>query len=335
VYRSILLLREADVRAAIDMPTCIEAVGHAFAASSSGRAELPDVIHLDVPEHGGEIHVKAGHLHGSPFYAGKFASAFADPSRGASIAAGLVAVFDATSGAPAGVLLDNGYLTDLRTGAAGGLAARYLAPSRVEDVAVIGTGVQARLQLDALAIERPGIRRVRVWGRRADRARACVEDLRVRGARPADATFDVAASVRAAVEEADVVVTCTASREPLVRSSWLSPGSHVTAVGSDGVGKQELAADVLGRADVVAVDSRAQCCRLGELQHAVAAGVLRDPETEVVELGEIVAGRTPGRTSDGQNTVCDLTGIGAQDVAAAIVVMDHAEARGLGERIPI
>ena len=333
--REVLVLREAEVRSAIDMPTCMDAVERAFAAYSSGAAELPGVIHLDVPEGGGEVHVKAGHLHGEPFYAVKFASGFSDPSLGTPAIDGMVIVFDARNGAPAALLLDNGYITDLRTGAAGGVAARWLAPQRVDVVTVIGTGGQVRHQLEALSVARPGFSEVRVWGRDADHAHASVEALRARPGVTEGASFETAETVRAAVDEADVVITCTASRAPLVRAAWLAPGAHVTALGSDGVGKQELDPDVLERADVVAVDSRDQCARLGELQHALVAGVVGDPGTDVVELGEIVSGRASGRTGESQRTVCDLTGVGVQDVAAAIVVMDAAAREGLGERVAI
>ena len=137
------ILRADDVRASIDMRACIDACERAFVAYSSGGAELPGVIHLDVPEARGEIHVKAGHLHGAPFYAVKAASGFYGLEPPAID--GLVIVFDARDGSPAALLLDGGYLTDLRTGAAGGVAARHLAPERVERVAVIGTGAQARV----------------------------------------------------------------------------------------------------------------------------------------------------------------------------------------------
>ncbi|HEX7247002.1 MAG TPA: ornithine cyclodeaminase family protein, partial [Actinomycetota bacterium] len=172
------ILREDDVRASLDMRGCIEACERAFVAYSTGRAELPTVIHLDVPESKGEIHIKAGHLHGAPFYAVKAASGFygAEPPA----IDGLVMVFDARDGSPAAFLLDGGYLTDLRTGAAGGVAARHLASERVERVAVVGTGAQARYQLDALAEVRPGFTTVRVWGRHADRASRAAEDLRAR-----------------------------------------------------------------------------------------------------------------------------------------------------------
>ena len=236
--REVLILREADVRAALDMPSLIDAVERAFVAYSTGRAEVPGVIQLDVPESSGEVHVKAGHIHGEPFYAVKMSSGFAPPSAdGAPTADGLVMVFDARSGAPVAFLLDNGFITDARTGAAGGVAARHLAPSNVEVVAVIGTGAQARYQLDALACVR-GFGEVRMWGRNPDNARWCANELAARPGLPERCTYAVAPSVERAVEGADVVITCTASREPLVRAEWLSAGAHVTALGSDGPDKQ-------------------------------------------------------------------------------------------------
>jgi ornithine cyclodeaminase/alanine dehydrogenase-like protein (mu-crystallin family) len=227
----------------------------------------------------------------------------------------------------AAILLDGGLLTDIRTGAAGGVAARHLAPASVQTVAVIGTGAQARYQLDALALVRPGFSRVRVWGRSAEHARECVADLGERASLPPACSFEVAASVGEAVEGAQVVITCTASTAPLVGSGMLAPGAHVTAVGSDGVGKQELDPAVLARADVLVVDSRDQCMRLGELQHASGEAA------RSVELGEICAGRRAGRGGQDQLTVCDLTGVGVQDVAAANVVM--ARAGELGKVVQI
>jgi ornithine cyclodeaminase len=321
VSREVLVYTEPDVRAALDLPSLIDAVERAFAAASSGGAELPSVIHLDVPESGGEIHVKAGHLHGAKHYAVKVASGFSAPDP--PTADGLVLVFDARDGSPAALLLDGGALTDLRTAAAGGVAARLLAPERVETVAVIGTGTQARLQLDALAVVRPGFAHVRVWGRNRDHATRCVDDLLARPGLPEGCRFAVAESVELALEGADVVITCTASREPIVRARALKPGAHVTALGSDGADKRELDVDVLAAADVLVVDSREQCARIGELHHALDAGTVGSID-DVAELGEVAAGRRPGRTSADQLTVCDLTGVGVQDVAAAALVLERA-----------
>jgi ornithine cyclodeaminase/alanine dehydrogenase-like protein (mu-crystallin family) len=308
--RTVRILREPDVRAALDLPSCIDAVEQAFVAYTSGEAELPGVIHLDVPEAQGEIHVKAGHLHGRPAYAVKVASGFyaADPPA----IDGMVVVFDARDGSPLAILLDGGYLTDTRTAAAGGVAARWLAPSTVHTVAVIGTGIQARAQVQALRVVRPGIEEVRVWGRDPEKAARAA----------ADVGGVTAATVEEAVHDADVVVTCTASREPLVFAAWIKTGTHITAVGADGPGKQELDQALLRSADVLVVDSLAQCRALGELQHA------RSEEGRAVELGAICAGRAPGRSADHQLTVCDLTGVGVQDVAAAGAVLARAADRG-------
>ena len=317
------ILLEADVRSALSMTSCIEACREAFVAYSAGRAELPGVIHLEVPETRGEIHVKAGHLHGAPYYAVKSASGFygSDPAA----IDGLVVVFDSRDGSPAAILLDAGFVTDQRTGAAGGVAAAELAQAEVRTVAVIGTGIQARKQMEALAVVRSGIEEVRVWGRDGSRASRCIDDLR--GVVAQGCALAAAGSVREAVEGAQVVITCTASRDPLVEAAWVSPGAHVTALGSDGEGKQELDPEILRRADVLAVDSRDQCLRLGELQHAP------DQAPRAAELGELIAGRARGRTGDAELTVCDLTGVGVQDVAAANVMM--ARAGDAGETIDL
>jgi ornithine cyclodeaminase/alanine dehydrogenase-like protein (mu-crystallin family) len=316
--RTVRILREADVRAALDMEACIDACERAFVAYSTGGAETPDVIHLDIPEWQGEVHVKAGYLHGAPHYAVKVASGTygTDPPA----LDGMVSVFAARDGAPAAFLMDNGYITNLRTGAAGGVAARHLAPERFAAVAVVGTGEQARQQVAALAVVRPGFTDVRVWGRNADHVVACVSDLRA--ALGSSVTVSAAADVEAAVRDADVVVTCTASHEPLVRRAWLKGGAHVTAVGSDGAEKQELDPQILQDADRLVVDSVDQCARLGELQHAP------DQVDRAVELGLVCDGSQPGRTSADQLTVCDLTGLGVQDVAAANVVLEGAVGAG-------
>ena len=326
--REVRILREGDVRASLGMVACIKACDEAFAAYSNARASTPGIISLEIPERAANVHVKAGHIDGERYFAVKVAAGFPENVElGLPANGGMVMVFDAATGEPAAFLLDNGYITDLRTGAAGGVVAQHLAKQDVRTVAVIGTGSQARYQLDALAMVRPGFSRVRVWGRDADRAGACVDDLGARGRLPEGCMPVVATDVRTAVEGADVVITCTASRTPLVRAEWLTPGTHVTAVGADDAGKQELDVSVLARADLVVVDSRRQCASFGELQHAVSGGVM-DPAA-AVELGEICAGRHPGRTSADQLTVCDLTGLGVQDVAAANVVM--ANAADLGE----
>lgn len=317
-----VVLNEPEIRALLDPPSCIAAVERAFAVYAAGGAELPGVIHLDVPEQRGEVHIKAGYLHAGRYYAVKVASSFpGNPALGLSPGNGVVLVFDARTGATSAILLDNGYITDLRTAAAGAVAAKHLARETIDRVAVVGTGIQARLQIETLVNVR-AFRAVCVWGRRQEAAEQCVQDLRASRALPADCAITAAQNVEAAVRGADIVFTVTASRTPLVRAQWIAPGALVVAVGADGADKQELDVAVLGSADRVVADSLSQCRRIGEIHHALDAGVL--DQSRVSELGDVIAGRAPGRRTDRETIVCDLTGVGVQDVAAAAVVVERA-----------
>lgn len=326
----VLLLSERQVRDLIGPAEALPAVRDAFIRLARGEAILPGVIHLDVPESGAEVHVKGAHLHGSRFFTIKVASgSYANPDRGLPVGSGLVLVFDAMTGFPRAVLFDNGYLTDLRTGAAGALAADLLARRDTDRVGIIGVGTQARHQLAALlGVRKP--ERVIAFGRSEAKATAfAVEMEKLHGIHALPAK-----TVEQAVRGSDVVITVTPSREPLVRAEWVLPGTHITAVGADGPDKRELEVEVLQKADKVVADRLDQCVRFGEIHHAVEAGVLR-PEDVYAELGEIAAGRKPGRTSDREITVADLTGVGVQDAAVAELVVDAATRRGVGKALEI
>jgi ornithine cyclodeaminase len=327
----VLLLREADIRTLFETRAGLQAIEAAFAAYSTGRADLPGVIQLNVPEEKGEIHIKAGHLHGAAHWAVKVASGFpGNAARGLPVNGGLVLAFDAKTGAPAALLLDNGFITDRRTGLAGAVAAKHLARHDSAVVAMLGTGGQARHQMHCLALVRR-LREIRVWGRDATKAEACAIDLKRDRALEGIAVRSTG-DAAAAVAGADIVVTATASRAPILRDAWVREGMHVTAVGSDQPDKQEVEPALLARADLLVADSRAQCLALGEIHHAVLGGLMRADAIHA-ELGEIVAGRHPGRRDARQVTFCDLTGLGAQDVAAANVILAAAQQAGVGERI--
>jgi ornithine cyclodeaminase len=257
VRQQALLLREPEIRALLDPAGCLQAVETAFSAYARGEAELPTVINLEVTQHRGEVHVKAGYLHNGPYYTVKIASGFLDnPQLGLPSSDGTVLVFDARTGALAALLLDNGYITDLRTGVAGAISAKHLARARAETIAVVGSGAQARCQIRSLALVRE-FREVRIWGRDRGKAVACIEDL-ARDGLASDRRLVLASSVREAVEKADIVITVTASREPLVRADWIARGALVIAVGSDGPDKHELDVDLLARADRIVADSLPQ-----------------------------------------------------------------------------
>ena len=305
-------LDEQTLRAAITPAAAVAAIREAFRADGEGRTSVPAVINLPIPGTRGEFHVKTAWVSGVPFIAVKVASGFYDnPARGLPTGSGMMALFDAATGMPAGLLFDNGFLTDIRTGAAGAVAAECLARRDAATIGVIGSGVQARHQVACLREVRR-VRRIAAWSiDRPGLEQYCAE---MRAGYGVDAA--ACASAEEVCRAADILVTATPSHEPMIRPDWLKPGLHVTAVGSDTPGKQELDAACLARADVVVVDRLSQCARFGELSHALAAGLMREEDVRG-QLGEVVAGRKTGRVRDDEITICDLTGVGFQDTAIA------------------
>jgi len=323
---SILVLTEQEIRQTVSMPEAMKAIEEAFAALARGEARLPDVIGLEVPEVNGEIHVKGAHMQGAPYAIFKVATGFwENPAQGLPPGSGLMMAFDATTGFPAALLLDNGFLTDLRTGAAGGVAANWLANPVLDKVTIIGSGIQARYQLRALAVVRELAGRIAVWNRNREHAEAYAREM----VAELEVDVTVAPDIEAALRNTDLVITTTPSREPLVQAGWLPHGVHINAVGSDAPDKQELDVGVLARADIIIADRLSQCLRLGEIHHAVEAGVISADDV-AGELGDLIIGQVPGRTDETQITVCDLTGIGVQDAAIASLVLEKAKAMGLG-----
>jgi ornithine cyclodeaminase/alanine dehydrogenase-like protein (mu-crystallin family) len=303
---------EAEIRAVITAADSVAAIRAAFRADGEGRTTVPDVINLAIPGTRGEFHIKTAHVAAIPHIAVKVASGFYDnPARGLPTGSGLMALFDASTGMPVAMLFDNGYLTDVRTGAAGAIAAECLARQQIETVGVIGSGVQARHQVRSLREVRRFTRLV-AWSIDPDGLAAYCDEMRE------ELGLEVlaAAGAQAVARAADVLITATPSHAPIVMEGWVRPGTHITAVGADGPGKQELDPRLLASADLVVVDRLNQCRRLGDLQHALAERLMREEDVHA-ELGEIVAGKKSGRTADRQVTIADLTGVGFQDTAIA------------------
>ena len=311
VTSAIPLIDEAALRAVMSPERAVAVMREAFAADGEGKTRVPPVINLDVPSARGEFHIKTAYIEGVPYVAVKVASGFYDnPRRGLPSGSGLMALFDASTGFPAALLLDNGFLTDIRTAAAGALAADLLGGRSVGTVGVIGSGVQARLQVRCLSTVRT-VSRIVAWSPTPQNLERYCRDLEAEGF-----TAIPAASAEEVCRAADMLITATPSRKPLVQADWLKAGVHITALGSDSPGKQELDPQCFDRADLVVVDRFAQCSAFGELKHALDAGLLTRNDVHG-ELGAIAAGRKPGRSSDSETTIVDLTGVGFQDTAIA------------------
>lgn len=295
---------------AVSPPELIEEIARGFIAYTAGRVVVPPVGHLGLGDPHGDVHIKYGYVRGGETFVIKVAAGFPGNSAlGLPTGDGCMLVFDSHSGILRAVLLDRSRLTDIRTAAAGAVAARALAPRSIACIGVIGTGVQARLQSQLLRHVLT-CRRIALFGRSRERAAACAADLTAMG-------FHVerCASADDVAQRSELIVTTTASREALFHASSVRPGTQITAVGADAPGKQELDPSLFARADVVVADSVSQCADHGDLAPALASkSIALD---RVRELGAVLANPSLGRTSDEQITIADLTGVAVQDIVIA------------------
>lgn len=300
-----------EIKALLPSLDLLPAMEEGFVAYSSGRAVVPPVGELLLDK--GEAHIKYGYLRDEPHYVIKIASGFYDnPKLGLPSSNGLMLLFKQETGELICILLDQGYLTDVRTAVAGAVCARHLAPRRVNRIGIVGTGAQARLQLSFLktVISR---RDVLVWGRSESSLRQFRHKMASKGYK-VETTRKPADILRTC----NLIITATPSKEPLLLAEDLRGGTHMTAVGSDTPFKQELDSMILKRADVVVADSISQCLERGEIHKALENRHIQ--KEKLIELGNVIAGKVPGRTGDQQITVADLTGVAVQDIKIATAV---------------
>ncbi|HUE46031.1 MAG TPA: ectoine utilization protein EutC [Aestuariivirgaceae bacterium] len=325
----IRILTEAELRRAISLDVAaVDCIEQAFRTLAGGKVVMPPILSMAIAEHNGEVDVKTAFVPGIEGFAIKISPGFFDnPKLGLPSTSGLMVLLSSRTGQVAALLLDNGYLTDVRTAAAGAVAARHLARQDAASACIMGAGLQARMQLRALCLVRP-IRQAAVWARDAAKAEAMAEELTAELEFPVTANTDPAA----AVAGADVIVTTTPSQTPILQADWLRPGQHVTAMGSDQHGKNEIAPACLARADIYVPDRLSQTRMIGELRSAIEQGVVASDQ-HFAELGEVIAGTAPGRRADSDVTIADLTGTGVQDTAIATLARDRAEAASLGTHI--
>ena len=304
------VIHRAELEHSLDYPCLFDEIAAGFVAYSAGDVVVPPVGHLGFADPRGDVHIKYGYIRGDTVYVIKIASGFEDNvAKGLPPGDGMMLVFDQRTGTTMAMLLDGGWLTDVRTAAAGAVVARAMAPSVVHRIGIVGSGVQARLQLELLSLVTP-CRDVMVYSRTAAHAERYARDMETKGFRVV-----VAPSADALAGECNLIVTATTARAPIFRGDAVRAGTHVSAFGADAPGKQELDVELFRRADVIIADSRAQTADHGELAHALAAGAVHI--SSVHELGEVLVDPTLGRTSVDQITICDLTGVAVQDIVIA------------------
>lgn len=293
-----------------------------FMAYSQGDSIVPPVGELQLEK--GEVHIKYGFIKEQPYYVIKIASGFyGNHQYDLPSSNGCMLVFCQSTGQLQGILLDEGHLTDVRTAVAGAISAKYLAPKKVHQIGIVGTGIQAAAQLHWLE-KVIDCHRVSVWGRSLANVEKYINQIEGSSfAEHPDFQIEAVEDLAQLQQECNLIVTTTPSNTPLLSAKHLQPGTHITAVGSDTLEKQELDSEILAQADLVVGDSISQCKTRGEISQAIRSNHLSIES--VVELGNIISDASSGRTNDLQITVSDLTGVAVQDIQIASAVFEAAK----------
>jgi ornithine cyclodeaminase/alanine dehydrogenase len=325
----VIILSQQEVKLCLPMSKAIQAVREAYIAFAKGHVKMPPVMHLDVSQYNGEIDIKSGYIEDFGLIGTKIASGFYDNHKlGLPPGIAIIILMDLKTSMPLAIM-DGTYVTAYRTGAAGAVAANVLAKKDSEIIGVVGAGTQARMQILALR-EIFSLKEVKVWdintAARDLYSKEMSEQLNI--------TVEPVDSVKDAVVESDIVVTVTPSKKALVMKDWIKKGTHINAIGADGPGKQELDPMIIKVADKVVVDSLKQCRIIGEIQHALKNGLIKEANIHA-EIGQILIGEKKGRESDNEITLFDSTGLAAQDIAAANIVYKQAKERGMGKIVSL
>ena len=324
-----IILNAKEIKSCVEFNhVLIPIIEDAFKSLALGKTTMPPVLRLDIEKYHGESDVKAAYIEGLDSYAIKVASGFFNNQKlGLPSSNGLMLLLDSKTGILKSVLLDKGYLTDVRTAIAGAIAAKHLSNPDSSTVGIIGAGIQAKMQLEALLLVR-NIKSAYVWSRDFEKTKTFVENLKGK----INIKINVCKSPEETVNSSEILITTTPSKSAIIKSEWLKKGLHITAMGSDAELKNELDPKIIKECDIYIPDSQSQTSILGELNHAIKAGLI-SAEKKYNDLGSIIINPNLGRRNNNDVTVADLTGTGVQDTAIARYTYKISEEKGLGLKI--
>ena len=327
-----LILTDDEVKSLLSMPEVIEAVESAFKQKGLGHVQMPAKIYLYYKKYNGDLRAMPSFLENLDISAVKIVNVHPDNRSKANLPTvmAIIVLIEPATGAPLAIMGGTA-ITDLRTGAAGSVAAKYLARRNSKIVGLVGAGAQARTQLMALLEVYKELEEVRVWSQTAETKKRFVTEAQHAYGRFLQVTS--AANVKKAVADADIVVTTTPSREPLVMNDMVTAGTHINCIGADAVGKEELDPNILKNAKIV-VDDWEQAAHSGEINVPLSRGIITK-DNIWAEIGEIVAGLKPGRQSEAEITVFTSTGLAVQDAVTAKIAYSKAVASNVGRLIKI
>jgi len=324
-----VILRGGEIRDTVGMSEVLEAVEQIFVEKAWGRTQMPAKVYLYYKKYNGDLRVMPSHLEALDVSAVKVVNVHPENRQfGLPTVIGTIILIDPKTGFPLSVM-DGTWITAMRTGAASGVATKYLARKDSKTLGLVGAGIQAGTQLMAMATVLK-LERVKVWGLTEDEREGFIR--RWSGNYPG-VKFTAEPDIQHVVQGADVIVTATPSRRPLVMDEWIEAGVHINAVGADAPGKQELDPMILRRAKIV-VDDVDQACHSGEINMPLAEGIISERDISG-ELGDVIAQRIPGRTSPDEITVFTSTGLALEDAITARLVYQRAIRRGVGLKIDL
>ena len=321
-----LVLTSSEIKKCVQLNgQLIPIIEDAFKSLALGKTTMPPILRLDIEKYHGESDVKAAYIDGLDSYAIKVASGFFNnPNLGLPSSNGLMILLDSKTGMLKSVLLDKGYLTDVRTAIAGAIAAKHLSNPGSSNVGIIGAGIQAKMQLEALLLVR-NIKTANIWSRDSKKTKTFVQNIKDK----INIKIIACESPEQTVNLSEILITCTPSKSPIIKSEWLKQGLHITAMGSDAEMKNELDPKIIKDCDYYIPDSQSQTSILGELNHAIKAGLV-SAEKKYNELGSVIINSNLGRRNINDVTVADLTGTGVQDTAIARHTYKISADKGFG-----
>ena len=306
------ILYKKTIKNILEQLDLVPMIEEGFMAYSQGKSNVPPVGELTFDKPPGDVHIKYGYIIGNTYYVIKIASGFWENEKyGIPNGQGMMIIFEQKTGQPRAILLDDAILTDIRTAIAGQICAQRLS-NNIRKIGIIGTGLQARLQVEYLS-KITDCKDVLVWGRNTKKMSLYKDDMKKLGLEVV-----LAESAKSVASQCNLIITATASNEPLLNENDILNGTHITAMGSDTPGKRELGPGILKSADLVVADSIDQCQERGEIACALRDGDIS--KQQIVELGDVLSGKKLGRQNEKQITVADLTGVAVQDIQIATAV---------------
>ena len=332
------VLSREDAVGLLDMVNVIDSNMEVYRQRAEGLTDTWPTVFNIFAEDRADLDIKSGWLKGSRVFGHKTVGWYGEnPGKGLPALVGLICVYDEATGAPLGVL-DGTYITGIRTGAAGAIGAKLLARPDSRTLLVLGAGGQCSYQVAGVLALMPQVRRVIVANPHCpqtavDKAASAPAEVSALGVECGHTSFEAADDLQAACAEADIITTCTMSRQPMIERSWIRPGTHLSCIGADMEGKVEVDPAIIADARLF-VDDTHHCIEASEIETGIKQGVF-GPDHIVGEIGEIITGAKRGRTDDQQITVFDATGMALLDIAAAKKALDLAEERGTGQRASI